>query len=178
MPSNLKLNIRMKIVLGYVLVLLCLGVFLWVVSGRLSSLQQEADFIGQHDVEVHRLTHEIEKNMLELETGQRGYVITGDPAYLEPYKEALSTWETNYNKLYQMIKDNESQLNDLTNIKENIDKWIEIAGQPAVRLKQAGHDEEALHFFYQRSRPACHGDDEKSVFRISQHRKTIDLGSD
>lgn len=145
--SNLKINIRTKIILGYTLVLICLGLFLFVVSGRLSSLQQEADFIEKHDIEVHNLTHEIEKNMLELETGQRGFVITGDAAYLEPYEQALSTWELNYNKLYQLITDNKTQLQNLVNIKSNINKWIEVAGQPAVRLKQVGQDEEALQFF-------------------------------
>lgn len=147
MSSNLKINIRAKIILGYLLVLICLGVFLWVVSGRMASLQQEADFIESHDIEVHRLTHEIEKNMLELETGQRGFVITGDPVYLEPFDQALSTWETNYNMLYQLISDNETQVTNLANIKDNITRWIEVAGQPAVRLKQVGQDEEALQFF-------------------------------
>ena len=33
---------------------------------------EEADFIEKHDIEVHNLTHEIEKNLLEMETGQRG----------------------------------------------------------------------------------------------------------
>ncbi|UNK16572.1 CHASE3 domain-containing protein [Paenibacillus sp. N3/727] len=147
MPNSLKIKIRTKIIFGYVLVLLCLGVFLWVVSGRLTSLQQEADFIEQHDIEVNSLTHEIEKNMLELETGQRGFVITGDPVYLEPFEMALSTWEMNYNKLHQLIADNATQLTNLSNIKDNINKWIEVAGQPAVRIKQAGQDEEALQFF-------------------------------
>lgn len=147
MPNNLKVKIRTKIILGYLLVLFCLGMFLFVVSGRLSSLQQEADFIEKHDIEVHSLTHEIEKNMLELETGQRGFVITGDPVYLQPYEQALSAWETNYNSLYQLIIDNNLQVKNLENIKGNIVKWIEIAGQPAVRLKQVGQDEEALQFF-------------------------------
>ncbi len=147
LSNNLKINIRIKIVLGYLLILLCLGAFLWIVSDRISSLQQEADFIEQHDIEVHNLTHEIEKNMLEMETGQRGYVITGDEDYLEPFNNALTAWQINYNKLYQLISDNAEQANHLENIKENIKEWIQVAGQPAVQLKQLGHDEEALHFF-------------------------------
>ena len=72
LSNNLKFNIRSKIVVGYLMILLCLGAFLWIVSDRISSLQQEADFIEKHDIEVHNLTHEIEKNLLEMETGQRG----------------------------------------------------------------------------------------------------------
>ncbi|WP_194543487.1 CHASE3 domain-containing protein [Paenibacillus sp. JZ16] len=147
MSNNLKFNIRSKIVVGYLMILLCLGAFLWIVSDRISSLQQEADFIEKHDIEVHNLTHEIEKNLLEMETGQRGYVITGDDTYLEPFNQALSSWQINYNKLYKLVSDNSEQANHLENIKENIKEWIINAGQPAVQLKQLGQDEEALHFF-------------------------------
>lgn len=147
MSNNLKFNIRSKIVVGYLMILLCLGAFLWIVSDRISSLQQEADFIEKHDIEVHNLTHEIEKNLLEMETGQRGYVITGDDTYLEPFNQALSSWQINYNKLYKLVSDNSEQANHLENIKENIKEWITNAGQPAVQLKQLGQDEEALHFF-------------------------------
>ncbi|GIO96462.1 histidine kinase [Paenibacillus lautus] len=147
MSNNLKFNIRSKIVVGYLMILLCLGAFLWIVSDRISSLQEEADFIEKHDIEVHNLTHEIEKNLLEMETGQRGYVITGDDTYLEPFNQALSSWQINYNKLYKLVSDNSEQANHLENIKENIKEWITNAGQPAVQLKQLGQDEEALHFF-------------------------------
>ncbi|WP_243895991.1 CHASE3 domain-containing protein [Paenibacillus sp. F411] len=146
-PNRRAFNIRVKIIIGYLLVIACLGAFLWVVSGRMAVLHQEADFIGRHDIEVHRLAHEIEKSLLELENGQRGFVITGDPEYLEPYEEALSTWESDYNKLIRLIENNDNQINDLAAIKNNIEKWIETAGQPAVRIKQAGQDEEALQFF-------------------------------
>ncbi|ANA83041.1 HAMP domain-containing protein [Paenibacillus glucanolyticus] len=147
MSNNLKINIRSKIVIGYLLILLCLGAFLWIVSDRISSLQQEADFIEKHDIEVHNLTHEIEKDLLEMETGQRGYVITGDETYLEPFNQALSSWQIKYNKLYQLVSESSEQANHLENIKENIQEWITNAGQPAVQLKQLGQDEEALHFF-------------------------------
>ncbi|MGE7054517.1 CHASE3 domain-containing protein, partial [Paenibacillus glucanolyticus] len=147
MSNNLKINIRSKIVIGYLLILLCLGAFLWIVSDRISSLQQEADFIEEHDIEVHNLTHEIEKDLLEMETGQRGYVITGDETYLEPFNQALSSWQIKYNKLYQLVSESSEQANHLDNIKENIQEWITNAGQPAVQLKQLGQDEEALHFF-------------------------------
>ena len=85
--------------------------------------------------------------MLEMETGQRGYVITGDETYLEPFNQALSSWQINYNKLYKLVSDNSEQANHLENIKENIKEWITNAGQPAVQLMQLGQDEEALHFF-------------------------------
>lgn len=176
MPIHLKINIRTKIIFSYVLVLLCLGVFLWIVSGHLSALQKEAATIGENDIEILRLTHDIEKNLLEMETGQRGFVITGDPAYLKPYKEAMSTWEMNYNKLHQMIKDNPSQANQLEQIKGNVEKWIEVAGQPAVRLKQAGQDEEALHFFINDpGQPAMEAlRSQFSAFRSAERQMTAD----
>ena len=37
MSNKLKFNIRSKIVIGYLLILMCLGAFLWIVSDRISS---------------------------------------------------------------------------------------------------------------------------------------------
>ncbi|MFE6072889.1 CHASE3 domain-containing protein [Paenibacillus sp. NPDC057886] len=35
-------------------------------------------FLVDHNMNKHALTYEIEKNMVDMETGQRGYVITNE----------------------------------------------------------------------------------------------------
>lgn len=73
-----SLKIRGKIAVGYVLILLMLGLFLLIVSSRITDLEKETVFLSDHDIEVHELTYQIEKNVLDMETGQRGYALTGD----------------------------------------------------------------------------------------------------
>lgn len=147
MQKKLKLNIGSKITLGYIFIIVCVGVFLVVVTNRVASLQHETNFVSQHDIEVHDLANSVEKSLLDMETGQRGYAITGEASYLDPFNEASEAWEMNYNKLYQLLADNPSQQENLKDIRTSIDKWIEIAGNPVIEMKKAGRENDIKQFF-------------------------------
>ncbi|GFZ81064.1 histidine kinase [Paenibacillus marchantiophytorum] len=149
MLKSLQINIRAKIIVGYVFIIICLGISLLVVSDRVNSLQEEVSFVSTHDMEVHDLLNLIQKNMLDMETGMRGYVITGDTQYLEPYDAGSRTWLDNYNKLHQLIEDNPSQQRSLEQIKPTIQSWIKNAGEFAIKAKGANNQQALNEFFYQ-----------------------------
>ena len=47
----------------------------------------------QHTYEVKTQLSSVLRLLLDAETGQRGYLLTGDPLYLQPYQEAASEIE-------------------------------------------------------------------------------------
>ncbi|MCW3790524.1 CHASE3 domain-containing protein [Paenibacillus sp. LS1] len=147
MSKTRRFTIRSKILLGYLVVVLLFGAVLLVLTAQINVLQKENDFISHHDLEVHNLTNAIEKNVLNMETGQRGFMITGNESYLEPYSQGLSQWNTNYDQLNALISDNPSQQQSLQNIKSHITRWIEIAGEPSVNLKKQGDQAQVIAFF-------------------------------
>ncbi|MCM3782559.1 response regulator [Neobacillus mesonae] len=149
MFENMRLTIRSKLMIGFFIILLCLGTAIFVLGSRISSMEQEIDFIANHDIEVHNLTNQIEKYMLDMETGQRGYVISGDDRYLVPYEEAKLNWEADYNKLYDLVSDNPTQINRLEEIKLSIEQWIENAGEHVIALKNENRDAELSEYFTQ-----------------------------
>ncbi|MFC3746733.1 CHASE3 domain-containing protein [Paenibacillus sp. GCM10012306] len=142
-----KLKIRSKIALGYFMILLMLGLFLLVVSARISKLEAETVYLSEHDMKVHELIYQIEKNVLDMETGQRGYALTGKMEYLPPYTNGLAEWRINYAKLNGLIADNPAQVKNLQTIMVNIEKWIEDAGQYIIDLKRSGQNEAVNRFF-------------------------------
>ncbi|WP_025705765.1 CHASE3 domain-containing protein, partial [Paenibacillus graminis] len=143
-----SLRIRSKIALGYVMILLMLGLFLLVVAGRITDLEKETVFLSDHDMKVHELTYQIEKNVLDMETGQRGYALTGDSSYLAPYDTGITEWKIHYTRLSSLIKDNPDQLKNLSNIQSSIEQWIESAGQYIVDLKRNGQTQAVNAFFH------------------------------
>ncbi|OMF15412.1 hypothetical protein BK131_11080 [Paenibacillus amylolyticus] len=147
MSKTRRFTIRSKILLGYLVVVVLFGAVLLVLTAQINVLQKENDFISHHDLEVHNLTNAIEKNVLNMETGQRGFMITGNESYLEPYSQGLSQWNTNYDQLNALISDNPSQQQSLQNIKSHITRWIEIAGEPSVNLKKQGDQAKVIAFF-------------------------------
>jgi two-component system, chemotaxis family, sensor kinase CheA len=98
-------------------------------------LQNEVNFLSQHDIEVHDLANKIHKNVLDMETGMRGYVITGDEEYLEPYHLASRSWLDNYNKLHSLLAENGKQQRNLEEIKPLIMKWIN-SGEYVINQKK------------------------------------------
>ncbi|MGG1636930.1 response regulator [Paenibacillus sp. NRS-1760] len=145
--GNLRFKIRSKILLGYFLIILCLGVSILVVSERISSLQTEIESITSRDIEVHNLITSIRYNVVSMETSQRGYVITGNDLYLEPYIRGKSEWEANYNALYQYLSDNPTTLKSMEEIKLTIQNWIEIAGEPTLTMRK-NNDTQGIIDFY------------------------------
>ncbi|OPH00260.1 hypothetical protein B2I21_03940 [Chryseobacterium mucoviscidosis] len=142
-----RFTIRSKIVLGYLVVVLLFGAVLMILSAQINASQKEIDFITHHDLEVHNLTNAIEKNVLNMETGQRGFMLTGEESYLEPYTQAMTQWNSNYAELYELISDNPSQQMSLENIKIHINRWIDVAGAASVALKKQGNQEKVVEFF-------------------------------
>lgn len=105
----------------------------------MSDLQTEIDYIAAHDIEVHDLTNQIQKNFLYMETGMRGYAITGNEDYLEPYNLASRSWLDNYNKLHALLADNSRQQRSLEEIKPLIMSWMTNSGEYVINAKKANN---------------------------------------
>ncbi|WP_141502005.1 response regulator [Paenibacillus luteus] len=144
---NLRLNIRSKILIGYFLIICCLGASIIIVSDRISSLQDEIERITTRDIEVHNLITTIRYNAVSMESSQRGFVITGNENYLEPYSKGKSEWEANYNALYQYLSDDPTTRKNLEEIKLTIQNWINTAGEPTIALRKANNTQGIIDFF-------------------------------
>ncbi|MFK9091503.1 CHASE3 domain-containing protein [Bacillus salipaludis] len=142
-------NIHAKIITGYLTILVCLVLALLIVINRMTALQNEVDFISKHDIEVHDLANQIQKNILDMETGMRGYVITGDVEYLEPYNLGSRSWPDNYNKLHSMLADNSRQQRNLEEIKPLILNWQASSGEYVINQKKA-NNETALNQYFEK----------------------------
>lgn len=149
MRSRATISIRTKIMLGYLASVACFIVSLIFIGNQVSVMQEERNYVIDHDIAVHDLTNRIEKHMLDMETGQRGYTITGDPEYLEPYNAAKTGWEQDYQRLYDLLSDNPSQQAKLAEIRETIEHWIRVAGDTAIVYKNENRTE-AIAQFYKR----------------------------
>ena len=81
-------------------------------------------------------THEVMENLegiqsvlKDAETGQRGFILTGEDRYLEPYDQALVQIETRLAKLTELTKDNPAQ-------QANVGKLRTLTSSKLAELKQ------------------------------------------
>ena len=69
----------------------------------------EADSARRHGYEVHRTLNETATRLVDAETGQRGFLLTGDETYLEPYRAAIKNLDRTMDELKKLTSDNPSQ---------------------------------------------------------------------
>lgn len=145
--KKFRFTIGAKIGLGYLFVILALAAAILIVRGQIDKLEDEMNFIAGHDMDVHDRISQISKNAVDMETGQRGFIITGEDKYLDPYNAGKTQWAENYEALYQLVSDNPAQQEKLNRIKEKIEDWIQVAGEATVAMKRAGDSEGLDRFF-------------------------------
>lgn len=90
-------------------------------------------------VDIFRL----QRLMVDAETGQRGYLITRDAAYLEPYNVAVGNLSHTYQSLLALLGDNPTQRARIEGLVPDLDaKRAEMAR--TIELMSAGQSAEAL----------------------------------
>ena len=77
-----------------------------------------------HSYEVRMQLREVFSLVKDAEIGQRGYLITGDERYLEPYNEALPKINAAADQLQSLTADNENQQTRLIALREKIKNKI------------------------------------------------------
>ena len=74
----------------------------------------------------------IEKLIVDLETGQRGYIISGKEEFLEPYDLAKSNIESDLQALMDSAHGDHEQIDRLVRIRSLIREWHRKTGAPEI----------------------------------------------
>ncbi len=85
--------------------------------------QQAVDGVT-HSLLVERETERLLGAVLDEQTSLRGYLLTQDRAFLEPYRaQARTTFYKSFNRLYILVQNNPAQLQQLKQIKVIYENW-------------------------------------------------------
>jgi len=78
------------------------------------------------------------KDLTDMETGQRGYLLTGDPAYLQPYTDAKDRIETGFVSLRAGLA-NRQREQSLESQLESLAKSKQAEMERTITLRQQGY---------------------------------------
>ncbi len=101
-----------------VLMALLAGVLGWQVSWLLE-VTREVEVSDQNIA----LTHDLEKLLIDLETGQRGYLLAGDTEFLEPYEQSNATIDAHVRQLKERFSGHPAQEKHLDEIAGTLAEW-------------------------------------------------------
>ncbi|MYM69308.1 response regulator [Pseudoduganella sp. FT55W] len=93
----------------------------------------------EHSERVIGNANQIGKEMVDMETGMRGYLLAGDEAFLQPYILSKPRAAANLAGLAKMVEDNPAQVDRLRTIQFQQQQWDQYA-QEMIRLRAANGD--------------------------------------
>lgn len=93
----------------------------------------------EHTDRVTRDASELQRLSVDLETGMRGFLITGDEAFLQPYESAQPRLMAGLASLRTMVADNQTQVDRIDRIATLQTAWNQFAAE-MIALRRAGGD--------------------------------------
>jgi PAS domain S-box-containing protein len=107
--------------------------------------KEESEQWVTHTHEVIEQLGNLFSHVKDAETGQRGYLITGNKTYLEPYMMSQSIIQKDFHHLLKLTQDNPRQINNLRQIEPLIQKRLNHLAQ-AIQIQNNAGQKEAYKF--------------------------------
>lgn len=131
--NNIKLG--PKLASGFGIILLMMVIVTVVVYTNVNALVSSSKWVN-HTYEVIINANAVGAAMVDMETGQRGFMISGEDEFLEPYNSGKERFQSLIAKGKKLTSDNPTQ----------VKRWNEVAALKARWLKEAAEPEiEARH---------------------------------
>ncbi|WP_300754501.1 response regulator [Janthinobacterium sp.] len=111
-------NVTLPLIVGVVTALVFVGLIAYLLSS-LRSVEHSERVIGN--------ANEIMKLSVDLETGMRGYLLTGDETFLAPYKSGKAKIAVEMSTLLELVADSPMQIDRLRRIRALQGQWMDYA---------------------------------------------------
>src|SRR6185436_4240646 len=82
-----------------------------------------------HTYEVKSALDTVLSSATDAETGQRGFLITGDPAYLEPYRRGTASIQDALAHIATLTADDSTQIEHLAALRPALDRKLQELAQ-------------------------------------------------
>jgi len=128
-----------RLVAGFGLSALTL-VLIAAISYRNAYLLIENDAWVAHSHQVRIELADLLSQLKDAETGQRGYLLTGDESYLDPYRSALTSIQATLIDLRKLTADNPDQQRRLASLTQPIDNKLAELKQTIELRRAQGFD--------------------------------------
>jgi len=130
-----KLKIGQKMFLGFgMITLLMLAVLGYA---YINFTKQSADVnLNLQSYNIIKESDNMLISLLNMETGARGFALTGQEKFLEPFNKGKIDSMNQYNKLKQLTKDNYYQQDKLINLNKSYETWLQWESSQIVDVRR------------------------------------------
>jgi signal transduction histidine kinase/CHASE3 domain sensor protein len=134
----LKSALFWRILLSSLFVVAVLGVGLYRANTAHEELEQQFERLVQHDLKLADDAEQLLRLMADLETGKRGYLLTGDRTFLAPYEQARKDLEGLLPEA-QAVAENGMEDERVAAFGRLVHDWIDNVSEPQIQSREKGH---------------------------------------
>ncbi|MGZ5200280.1 MAG: response regulator [Telluria sp.] len=128
-------NVALPLVLSVLSAAVFVGIIVYLLS-ELNAVERSEQVIGK--------ANQVSKLAVDMETGLRGYLLSGDEKFLEPYQLATPRLPAEVQTLEDMVADHPAQAERLRHILATQEEWQKYAREMIVAKRKGGEYEDAV----------------------------------
>ena len=128
--------LRRKIRSGYIIAFLLLLIFYFFIFQYSWKVQREYNWVSD-GYKAENKVEQLKNEIMEVETGVRGYYITKDEIFLNKFHESQTSIPPIYNELKKLEAKNPAQLGKLDSLKDLIDARLELMKRNIAAFQKA-----------------------------------------
>ena len=120
--TKFRALLRRTIIVPFMTALIVAGAVLWAAYNLNVSMQWV-----DHTDQVIGGSQRVLRLLVDMETGERGYLVTGNDVFLQPYREASNAIDSEYRELHRLVADNPPQQARLERLYDSLHHWQRYA---------------------------------------------------
>ncbi len=124
--------------IGVPALLVCIALNTYLVVDHLRQMQKMAALTLESSMMQASISGVL-KDLTDMETGQRGYLLTSDPSYLQPYTDAKDRIETDFATLRVKLARRTEGERSLESQLESLVKSKQVEMERTIDLRQQGY---------------------------------------
>ncbi|PTX99762.1 hypothetical protein DB346_18260 [Verrucomicrobia bacterium LW23] len=99
---------------------------------------------ARQSLQILAFAPQLERLLMDLEGGSRGFLVSGQEEFLEPYRQGVSRLDVVTGHLLVLTAHNPRQVERLSRIREGVARWQAEAAIPEIEARRAGEDVRTL----------------------------------
>jgi methyl-accepting chemotaxis protein len=129
----MRWTIGKKLGAGFGIILLLILVFGIIVLVNTARMKGDFSFVAEHETPIITNAERLMRLVVDMETGQRGFILTGKEEFLEPYKDAVREFENIIEEEKKLVRD-PSLARTLERLEGLVQEWREKAAKPQINM--------------------------------------------
>ncbi len=134
-PRRVHWSIQRSVSAGFVVVATLLLVAAAAAAGALQSNGRATNRLADHIFPAVRDAGQLQTVLLDQETGLRGYLLTGDRQFLQPYRQGQRDQAQIVTRMRRLLADDQSRRADLENVVRRASTWRQQYAEPALAAR-------------------------------------------